>query len=80
MTNEDAINILKNRLNTYYCSDEDLEALDLAIKALEEKPQGKWITVYDTYNICSVCDYKTVFDNYKFCPNCGADMRGDNNG
>jgi len=40
------------------------------------RPQGKWITSYDTYNVCSLCNYKTVMDNYKFCPNCGADMKG----
>ena len=35
MTNKEAIYIINNRLNTYYCTDEDLQALDLAIKALE---------------------------------------------
>ena len=43
MTNKEAIEILSNRLNTYYCTDEDLQALDLAIKALEERLQGGWI-------------------------------------
>ena len=34
---------------------------------------------------CSVCHkyhttpYKYYFNNYNFCPNCGADMRGENN-
>lgn len=37
MTNKEAIEILSNRLNTYYCTDEDLQALDLAVKALAEK-------------------------------------------
>ena len=36
MTNKEAIYIINNRLNTYYCTDEDLQALDLAIKALEK--------------------------------------------
>lgn len=35
MTNKEAIYIINNKLNTYYCTDEDLQALDLAIKALE---------------------------------------------
>lgn len=35
MTNQEAIWIINNRLNTYYCTDDDLKALDLAIKALE---------------------------------------------
>lgn len=36
MTNKEAIEILSNRLNTYYCTNEDLQAIDLAIKALED--------------------------------------------
>ena len=27
---------------------------------------------------CSVCGYSTYDDATKFCPNCGADMRGEN--
>ena len=57
----------------------DIQAIDLAIKALEEKLKGKWIYVCcygDEFPQCSVCgeinDVKT-----KFCPDCGADMRGD---
>ena len=56
MTNKEAIDIIKNRLNTYYCTEEDLQALDLAIKALNtqeslekkieflmnERPHGEW--------------------------------------
>ena len=34
MTNEEAIFIINNRLNTYYCTDEDIEALNKAVKAL----------------------------------------------
>lgn len=57
----------------------------------EEKPHGKW--EYNQYdgnpNIgnwhCSNChnicyEMKLTHDNYKFCPNCGADMRGIDNG
>lgn len=36
MTNKEAIWIINNRLNTYYCTDDDLKALDKAIKALEQ--------------------------------------------
>lgn len=49
-TNEEAIEILKGykqRLENS-CSnvlDEDIKALDLAIKALEERPQGEWVPV-----------------------------------
>lgn len=49
---------------------------------VEERPHGKWIYVCcygDEYPQCSVCgeinDVKT-----NFCPDCGADMRGEENG
>ena len=44
MTNKEAINIINNRLNTYYCTDEDLQALNLAVKALEETERNPTIT------------------------------------
>ena len=78
MSNKEAIEILSNRLNTYYCTDEDLQALDLAIKALEERHHGEWIKDEDTGLIgCSCCHIVWLRGCTKFCPNCGADMRGD---
>ena len=68
-------------------------ALSMGIEALEERKHGKWIDhQYDGLNKsilyaieCSACnDVFTEVDptkkpiKYKFCPNCGADMRGDN--
>ena len=55
------------------------------------RPQGEWTTHEgydgDEYYECSVCKDAFVLmegtpkdNNYNFCPNCGADMRGDNNG
>ena len=45
---------------------------------LEEEPDGYY------HAICSVCDYWADEDAYKynwnFCPNCGADMRGEEDG
>ena len=84
MTNKEAIEILSNRLNTYYCTDEDLQALDLAIKALEERPQGEWIVFYTPKKKkvfkCDKCMAVSIQGQTNFCPNCGADMKGDNNG
>jgi len=91
MTNKEAIAILKY---IYFKCDKDQGehiALDMAIKALEDRPQGKWI--YDnTLNNwkCSECGEtpKTIGyvgtslfmeQHFKFCNHCGADMRGDNN-
>lgn len=52
------------------------------------RPHAKWI--WDKHNgeyYCSECkevqeDIKTVmgFPDWNFCPNCGADMRGEQNG
>lgn len=65
-------------------------ALDMAIKALKDRPHGKWIRrhyitatkSFDMY-VCSNCGEEFSYDaetgvsmdNYKTCPNCGADMR-----
>lgn len=48
-----------------------------------ERPQGEWIEMTDNYGhssyFCSRCGTQEgkLSD---VCPNCGADMRGDNNG
>lgn len=51
-------------------------------------PKGEWLCSDDMYEmaICSNCNYDThepvdyVRTNYHFCSNCGADMRGGNDG
>lgn len=52
--------------------------------AQPERKTGRWKRriVDSGYNadwICSECGYrvKTDFVNYNYCPNCGADMRGE---
>ena len=54
MTNKEAVEVLKEELlliNPNDLGDADIEkwakALDLAIKALEERPTGKWVSVKD---------------------------------
>lgn len=56
-------------------------------KAKYSRPQGKWIKqgVYFECPFChcgcnSIITDKIVFGRLNYCPNCGADMRGDNNG
>ena len=83
MTNEQAIRILKSiRFNVPFRDCPEREALSLAIKALEERPMGKWIE-YDDDGLyageCSCCKWKAVLYesnvlNMNFCPNCGARM------
>lgn len=88
MTNKEAVEVIKsmgficdamtqgNRRRSIY------EALTLAIKALEERPQGEWVfdsnftdfgNPYGTYK-CSECGSHSS-DKYSFCKDCGADMQ-----
>ena len=61
-------------------------AVQTAMKCMHERPQGKWIkwnfktfgAMGDWEYKCSNCE-KVYGGEYNFCPNCGADMRGDNN-
>ena len=90
MTNEFAIKVL-TELRGYGDKFANIgfdrkEALDLAIKALEQaRPKGKWsrpsvvAMPYSFAYECPICrqwgNIQTFEPNY--CPNCGADMRGD---
>ena len=79
MTNKEAI----SNLNQIYgfVSSEIQQSLDLAIKALEERPQGEWNYFAEEMGgirmtgECPNCKQRRIIDN--FCSNCGADMRGD---
>ncbi len=46
-----------------------------------ERPKSKWIPTPDDFAEfkCSVCDKPNFWED-NFCPNCGACMRGDDNG
>ena len=50
--------------------------------AQPERPKGKWVEKPHVYGVayCSLCDYELHTNDTNFCPNCGADMRGDQNG
>ena len=84
MTNQEAIRNLKDIKEIIYevfpMTEEDKElSLDLAIKALEERPKGKWIEERDKRGHlitrkCPIC--KAFHDGMiiNFCPNCGARM------
>ena len=107
MTNKEAIKILRplfeqckgtNRcigyIEHYFTKHEEM-ALDLAIKALEERPQGEWIEDSYVGFRCSECAHVAVeytvitkfpdgskvkggdYNLTPYCPNCGADMRGE---
>lgn len=99
MTNKEAIEFLKNisseeagrcigKEGTFYAElmMYHVEALHLAIKALEERPKGKWELFverpFQNVYMCSNCGHliesmpDRLAENFKGCY-CGADMRGD---
>ena len=83
MTNKEAKEILEWELNNFeYTDNEFVEATKVAIKALEERPKGKWIEERDKRGHlitrkCPICKAFHGGMTINFCPNCGADMRGD---
>lgn len=63
-------------------------AVNMAIKALSDRPKGEWIWQLANNgwvdHICSVCGYTENTDihvslGWKYCPNCGAEMKGTGN-
>ena len=88
MSNEEVIEVLKGIVFNSFdrTTRKERQALDFAIKALEERPQGEWIEVGDNQPYskdklygCSKCGFGGYLlsdtKNVNFCPNCGADMR-----
>lgn len=87
MTREEAIEILSGfGIINRYCS-EDAEALDMAIKALEQESKiGHWIVNKEkSLARCSNCKFLlknkdeiklfgTFIQGYNYCPYCGAKM------
>lgn len=86
MTNKEAIfELIKYRRMLEKDSTIDAEPFDMAIEALERK-RGKWIEHECPKNVfsieCSECGCWFLHEHLvrnSFCPNCGADMRGENN-
>lgn len=79
MTNKEVVEQLKwvqKRICNITYSPESFEAIEVAIKALEDRQQGEWtnLSPFDENGLCSVCGgcYPSY---YRFCPLCGADMR-----
>lgn len=82
MTNKRAAQVVqavKFLLDNGQYTEEVEEALDLAIKALEERPTGEWI--FDGFCFssskfkCSICHYPEL-EKTNYCPTCGAKMEG----
>ena len=87
ISKEEAIEILNNEKpscgeKVTYSEGEVCEAYDMAIEALShpERPKGRWEEIRNAYGeiegwICTCGREVKCKDN--FCPNCGADMRGE---
>lgn len=100
MNRKDVIENLKNRLNDLHNgyqtylehggkqdieTESDIEALNMAIEALQEpeRKKGQWEDFdYDNSYLCTSCgeiwtlnDGTPEENNMNYCPNCGADMR-----
>ena len=91
VTNKEAIRVLEKYMFLNKDDDVYTEAIDIAIKALEnEHKKGKWIDHSDetilfggvTYTppfTCSECGKTALNEPWWYCPNCGADMREADN-
>lgn len=74
--------VLANRPN-------ERDELIVAVQTVFQKRKGKWIILDECSNegiYCSECHKKVLrydysntmkLKNFKYCPNCGADMRGE---
>ena len=81
MTREQAIKELTELLPEEFLS-EYLEALDMAIKALEQEPKmGQWVKTIGENGVtsalrCSKCGFEdNRYELFNYCPTCGAKMR-----
>lgn len=81
MTNKEAIKLLQQiEEDGWNVMNFHIEALELAIKALEERPTGEWIEDELHNVVCSICggirrDCRVDYINY--CNKCGAKMKGE---
>ena len=59
----------------------EIDVLNWTIEKLsKERPKGRWISngiPESTLRGCSACGYTCGAYTFNYCPNCGADMRGE---
>ena len=62
-----------------YTDDDAVEAIEDLPSAQPERKRGKWIDDGDPFMWeCGCCGYRVKrYNNTRYCPNCGADMRGE---
>lgn len=65
--------------------DKDKQSVRFAINVIEgfeERPTGEWLKSDIPESLlakCSICGFDCGAYSHNFCPNCGADMRGEDN-
>lgn len=88
ISREEAIEILRDTpIDLRSTREDDIHTLYataqmMAIEALSqpERPKGRWVSndiPESMLSGCSVCGYTCGAYTFNFCPNCGADMRGE---
>ena len=84
MTSKEAIKLIQGiKEDGWNVTSGDVKALDLAIKALQERPQGEWLPLSDISPsgfgtwVCSQCGhgFRGIKSKMPYCT-CGAEMRG----
>lgn len=78
---------LKSRMDSVRGGQENRSAIRIIMELPSaECNRGEWIVLYDEDSPqdgmwkCSICNYIRLIDDISptnFCPNCGADMRGE---
>ncbi len=68
----------------YLADERKLEAV-LKANGWHKQSAGEWIVcgMFDDFFKCSSCGYKSPWQTaieFKYCPNCGARMKGENDG
>lgn len=90
---EDAIKAINTRSNWYQvtCNGKQIAVMLMAKDVNEilkkvpsaNRPKGEWIggrVGHGPGYTCSICGYGVYpWNNTNFCPNCGCDMRGEDN-
>ena len=78
MTREEIIKELSEMRTDAWTDTRQMEALEMAIKALEQESKtGHWShdgSHWKNRFICSECGYKLFDEPTNYCPNCGCRM------
>lgn len=78
----DAVEALRDALSDLTLSHREhkmtMQCLD-DLPTVEPRAKGHWIELPGVIGVayCSECNYQLTENNTNFCPNCGADMRGE---